>query len=108
DGIEASKSRGLTRVLSGLGITMVGDSIADLLAQEFLSMDSLAAAPEERLSQIEGLGPERARHIREYFQSELGRNIVADLAEMGVKMTEEKRFIAESTGLAGKTIVVTG
>jgi DNA ligase (NAD+) len=106
DGIEASKTRGLTRVLSGLGIPMVGDSVADLLAQKFLSMSVLAA--EEQLSQLEGVGPERARHVREYFQSELGRNLIADLAENGVKLTEEKRAVAESSGLAGKTVVVTG
>jgi DNA ligase (NAD+) len=108
DGIAASKTRGLTRVLSGLGIPMVGDSVADLLAQKFLSMDVLTAATEEHLSQIEGIGPERARHIREYFQSELGRNLVADLAELGVTLTEEKRAVAETSGLAGKTVVVTG
>jgi DNA ligase (NAD+) len=108
DGIAASKTRGLTRVLSGLGIPMVGDSVADLLAQEFLSIDALAGATEERLSQIEGLGPERARHIREYFQSEVGTGIIADLKEQGVNMTEEKRAVPVSSGLAGKTVVVTG
>ncbi|HEY2787627.1 MAG TPA: NAD-dependent DNA ligase LigA [Fimbriiglobus sp.] len=108
DGIAASKTRGLTRVLSGLGIPMVGDSIADLLAQEFLTMDALAESTEERLARIEGVGPERARHVREYFQSEVGKGVIADLKELGVKLTEEKRAVPVSSGIAGKTIVVTG
>ncbi len=106
DGIEASKDRGLTRVLSGLGINMVGDSVADLLAQEFLSMDAIAEASQERLAQIEGVGPERAKNIHDYFQSEVGKGVVADLTELGVKLTEEKRAVPVSSGLAGKTVVL--
>jgi DNA ligase (NAD+) len=111
DGIAASKDRGLTRVLAGLSIPHVADSMADILAQDFLAIDALMDASEERLNQVEGVGPERARAIREYFQTEAVRNMIADFKELGLKLTEERReapAAAGGGGLAGKTVVVTG
>lgn len=113
-GIAASKDRGLTRVLAGVGIPQVADSMADILAQEFLEIDALASADEDRLSRVEGVGPERAKAIREYFQSEPVQNMLADLKEVGLKLTEEKRDVGANAAavggisLAGKTFVVTG
>jgi DNA ligase (NAD+) len=114
DGVAASKDRGLARVLAGISVPMVADSMADILAQEFLSIDALADATEERLAQVEGVGPERAKAIHGYFQLEATRNMIADLKELGLKLTEEPRNVAATaaaTGgvsLAGKTLVVTG
>lgn len=112
--ISDSKDRGLARLLAGIGVPMVADSMADILAQEFLSIDKLAAADEERLSQVEGVGPERAKAIRGYFQLPAVRDMIEDFRELGLKLTEEPRDVtaaAESVGgvsLAGKTLVVTG
>jgi DNA ligase (NAD+) len=109
EGIEASKARGLSRLLAGLGVPMVADSMADELAQAFGDIDALMDATEERLSQVEGIGPERARRIHEYFQSPLGRQLIAEFRELGLKLTEEKRKApAGSADLTGKTVVVTG
>lgn len=112
EGFANSKERGLARVLSGLGIPMVADSMADILAQEFLNIEALAEASEERLAQIEGVGPERARAIREYFQLESTRSMIADFRELGLKLTEEPRAIATTVAgdnpIQGKTFVVTG
>jgi len=114
DGVAASKDRGLARVLAGMSVPMVADSMADILAQEFLSVDALADATEERLSQVEGVGPERAKAIHGYFRLESTRNMIADFKELGLKLTEEPRNVAAAaaaTGgvsLAGKTLVVTG
>jgi DNA ligase (NAD+) len=109
DGIAASKERGLGRLLAGLGIPMVADSMADELAQAFSDIDSLKDATEERLAQVEGIGPERARRIHEYFQSQAGRQLIAEFCELGLKLTEEKRAApAGSADLTGKTVVVTG
>jgi DNA ligase (NAD+) len=114
DGIAASKDRGLTRVLAGIGVPMVADSMADELAQAFLSMDALANADEERLSQVEGIGPERARAIREYFQLPATRDMIEDFKEIGLTLTEERRNVAREAAkvggvsLEGKTFVVTG
>jgi DNA ligase (NAD+) len=114
DGVVASKDRGLARLLSGIGVPMVADSMADELAQAFLSLDALADADEERLSQVEGIGPERAKAIHGYFQLPPTRDMIADFKEIGLKLTEEKRDVAKAAkavggvSLAGKTLVVTG
>jgi len=107
DGIEASKSRGLTRLLTGLGVRHVGEHVADLLAQAFGSIDEILAATAERFAQIAGIGPQRAATIRAFFQSVPGRALIEDLRSLGVKLTEERRA-APSGGLSGKTVVVTG
>jgi DNA ligase (NAD+) len=110
DGIEASKQRGLTRLLTGLGVRHVGDHVADLLAQEFGSIDELLAASEERLARVEGIGPRRAASIHNFFHSKAGEKVIDELRDLGVKFTEEKRAAPEATdsAIAGKTIVVTG
>jgi DNA ligase (NAD+) len=110
DGIEASKQRGLTRLLTGLGVRHVGDHVADLLAQEFGSIDELLAASEERLARVEGIGPRRAASIHNFFHSKAGEKVIDELRDLGVKLTEEKRAAPEATdsAIAGKTIVVTG
>jgi DNA ligase (NAD+) len=113
-GIAASKDRGLARLLAGIGVPMVADSMADILAQEFLSLDALAGASEDRLSQVEGVGPERAKAIRGYFQLPATRDMIEDFKELGLRLTEERRDVAAAAGavggvsLAGKTLVVTG
>jgi DNA ligase (NAD+) len=113
-GIAASKDRGLARLLSGMGVPMVADSMADELAQAFLSMDALKDASVERLSQVEGIGPERAKAIHGFFQQPSTRDMIEDFRELGLKLTEEPRNVAAAaaaTGgvsLAGKTLVVTG
>jgi DNA ligase (NAD+) len=110
DGIAASKGRGLARVLTGLGIRHVGETVGELLAWEFGDIDALVAASEERLAQVEGIGPERARTIHEYLHSAAGQKILAELKAEGVKMTEAPRPKPAAGGadLTGKTLVVTG
>jgi DNA ligase (NAD+) len=110
DHIAASKGRGLTRVLTGLGIRHVGDRNARLLAEEFGGIDKLLKAPEKRRARIPGLGPVVARSVYQFFHSEAGRKTVEELRGFGVKMTEEpaaKRAGAKGK-LAGRTLVVTG
>ncbi len=79
DGLTASKERGLARVLTGLGIRHVGEHAAELLADEFRSMDGLLEASEDQLSRIAGIGPVLAGAIHQFFQSTEGRKIVEDL-----------------------------
>ena len=110
DGIEASKGRGLSRLLAGLGIPHVGDSMADLLAQAFGNIDDLMNATEERLAAGQGHRPERARRIHAYFQSH-GR----PATDRGVAGARPEADGGEAQGarpaaadLTGKTFVVTG
>jgi DNA ligase (NAD+) len=110
DGIAASKDRGLTHVLTGLAIRHIGERNARLLAEEFGSVDELLDASEERLSQIEGIGPIVAESIHEFFSSAVGRKTIEQLKDAGVKLTEErkKKTAASGSPLAGKSVVVTG
>lgn len=110
EGIEASKSRGLARLLAGLAIAHVGETVADLLAQEFLSIDALMEASAERLSSINGVGPVMAEDIHAFFQNEANRQLIRDIRQLGVVLTEQPRKrVANAVGdLTGKTIVVTG
>jgi DNA ligase (NAD+) len=109
DRIEASKGRGLARVLTGLSIPHVGETVADLLAEEFGSIDALMNASQERLSQLKGIGPVLAESVYQYFQSPAGRKTVADLRAAGVKLTEQAKTAPKgASDLTGKTFVVTG
>jgi DNA ligase (NAD+) len=110
--IEASKARGLARLLAGLGIRHVGGRAADLLAEHFGDIDKIAAAAEEELSLVEGVGPVIAASVRGFFARPQASRIVAGLKAAGVKTTAERAARpapgAPGLPLAGKTIVVTG
>jgi DNA ligase (NAD+) len=109
DGIEASKGRGLARVLTGLAIPGVGDTVADLIADNLPSADELTEATEERLSSIKGIGPVLAKSVHDFCHSAEGRKTFAELKELGVKLTQDvKAKPAGGADLTGKTFVVTG
>ena len=108
DGIAASKSRGLARLLTGLGLKHVGENVADVLARKFISMKAFAQANEEELAAIEGIGPERAASIRGWFANKTNQDLIESLEKAGIKMDESVSVVAASSALAGKSIVVTG
>ncbi len=109
DGIDASKGRGLARVLTGLAIPGVGDTVADLIADNLPSADELMSASEERLNQIKGIGPVLAENVYDFCHSTAGRKTFQELKELGVKLTQDVRAKpAGATDLTGKTFVVTG
>jgi DNA ligase (NAD+) len=109
DGIDASKGRGLARVLTGLAIPGVGDTVAELVADELPGADELMSASEERLGEIKGIGPVLAKSIHDYCHSAAGRKAFGELAELGVKLTQDvKAKPAGGADLTGKTFVVTG
>jgi DNA ligase (NAD+) len=108
DGIAASKSRGLARLLTGLGLRHVGENVADVLARKFISMKAFSQANEEELAAIEGIGPERAASIRGWFANTTNQELIESLEKAGIKMDESVSVVAASSALAGKSIVVTG
>ena len=108
DGIAASKSRGLARLLTGLGLRHVGENVADVLARKFISMKAFAQANEDELAAIEGIGPERAASIRSWFANTTNLELIESLEKAGIKMDESVSTVAASSALAGKSIVVTG
>jgi DNA ligase (NAD+) len=104
--IEDSKRAGLARVLMGLGIRFVGERTAELLAQEFGSMDALMAATAEELERVEEVGPRISQAILEFFSTAANQTLVKSLKGAGVDMTAEKRQRTDQ--LAGLTFVLTG
>jgi len=107
NGIEASKSRGLKRLVASLSIYMVGDSMAELITQQFPTIEALIGASREQLMKVEGFGPTRAESLYNFFHSPEGEKLVKELRELGLKLTEDVKARAGSS-LTGKTVVVTG
>lgn len=107
-GIEASKGRPLSRLLAALNIRYVGISTAELLADHFRTMDSLAKATKDELREVEGIGPELARSIVHFFQTNEAQSVIERLKEVGVNMSQPERVVAVDSPLAGKTVVITG
>ena len=107
DGIEASKNRGLARLLNALAIRHVGARVAAVLAERFGSMDALMAASVEQLSETKEIGPIIAQSVYDYLHSKFGTETIEDLKSVGVKMKSTARA-GGSRALEGKTLVVTG
>jgi DNA ligase (NAD+) len=104
--IENSKQAGLARLLMGLGISFVGERTAELLAGEFGSMEALENATQEELERVQEVGPKVAASVHDFFQNEQNRALIKRLAELGLKMTAEKK--QRTTQLEGLTFVLTG
>jgi DNA ligase (NAD+) len=106
--VEASKQRPFGRVLFALGIPHVGDVNAQLLADEFGSIETLAHAAPEEIAAVEGVGPVIAEAVSSWFLDEEHAEVVRALAEAGVQLSGQRRERAVDGPLAGKVVVVTG
>jgi len=104
--ILGSKGRGLARLLFALGIRYVGENVARILAAEFGGMEKLAAATEEELAAIHGIGPRIAKGVALFFLQQENRRLIAALRQVGVKM--EEKSSAGPKPLLGRTFVLTG
>ncbi|MCC6970612.1 MAG: NAD-dependent DNA ligase LigA [Phycisphaerales bacterium] len=132
DGIDAAKSRGLARLLAGLGIRHVGDVTAKMLARQFPDLDSLLEADErllrpKSLSKKEaaelglpedpgeraetGLGKDTAPAVHAYLHSPQAKSLFNELRSLGVDVASHDYAASKSAAagpLAGKTFVITG
>jgi DNA ligase (NAD+) len=106
DEIEGSKKSGLARLLMGLGIRFVGERTAQLLAEEFGSIEAIERATAEELERVEEVGPRISQAILEFFAQPANRALIESLKTAGVRMTAEKK--PRSAHLAGLTFVLTG
>jgi DNA ligase (NAD+) len=106
--IANSRTRGLARLLNALGIRMVGERVAQILARRFGSMERLEASTADTLDEIRGLGPELARGIAAFFADESNRRVIDKLRRAGVVMTERDADADAPKPLAGKSFVLTG
>lgn len=104
--IAASRGRGLSRVLNGLGIRLVGEHVARVLAAHYGNLDRLAAASAEELGAIPGVGPTIAESVVKFFAEAGNRRTLRRLAGAGVAMVEPR--IARGGRLAGRSFVLTG
>jgi DNA ligase (NAD+) len=112
EAIETSKGNSLEKLLFGLGIRHVGAKAAKTLAQVFGSMNKLADASKEELMAINEIGDKMADSIVAYFEQEEARELMEELAAVGVNMEYKgaKPVSAEESDsiFAGKTVVLTG
>lgn len=107
--IASSKKQSLARLIIGLGIRGVGEVVAADLAQRFKSLDALMSATLEELQSIEGIGPNTAQAIVDWFRQPRNRELLAKLRSAGVWPVEEEIKQDEIKQVfAGKTFVVTG
>lgn len=106
--VEESKTRGLGRVLFGIGMRHVGANVAELLAQEFGSIQVLATAPVEKIAEIPGIGPKIAESVHEFFSIPENVAVIERLRQAGVMLEEEKPENELPQTLAGLTFVLTG
>ena len=106
--IEASKQRPFGRVLFALGIPHVGDVNAQLLADEFGSIEALADAAPEEIAAVEGVGPVIAEAVSSWFLDDEHAEVVQALAEAGAQMSGPRHERSADGPLAGKVVVVTG
>jgi DNA ligase (NAD+) len=106
--IDASRSRGLARLLNALSIRHVGETVALVLAARFKSIDALMAASFEDLNATEEIGPTIAKSVYDFLHSPQGTRVIDELRKAGLKMEADKTAEAISDVLSGKTVVVTG
>ncbi len=114
DAIEESKDRGFATVLGSLGIRHVGERTSEDVASRFSGIDELCAASVDDLMAIDEIGPAVATSLREYLDSDAGREMISRLKDAGVKFSRPAGQgtlfggMATDGPLAGKTGVVTG
>ena len=109
--IEASKGRGLDRLLFGLGIRHVGERGAGILAENFAGLDALievAKSKPDQLEELQEIGPVMAESLSRFFSEPRNLKIIEKLDAVGVLTERAHTEAAVSEVLAGKTIILTG
>jgi DNA ligase (NAD+) len=109
ESIEASKSRPLPKLVYAFGIRHVGARTADLISRHLQSLDDIMDADEERLMQIEDVGPETAKAIVMFFRQDCVRQMIDKLRNAGVEAALGAQAYQDQAGpLSGRTLVLTG
>ncbi|MDH4345763.1 MAG: NAD-dependent DNA ligase LigA, partial [Thermoleophilia bacterium] len=108
EAIARSREQPFSRVLFGLNIPKVGWVMARNLAADLGSVDALLAASQERLEQVDGIGPDRAELVAEWFADEENRTLVDELRVLGLTMTAGEAEQPREGRLTGQRYVITG
>ena len=106
--IEASKGQPFSRVLFGLNIPKIGWVLARNLARHFGSVDALVGASQEELERTEGIGPDRAELVAEWFAEDENVALVRELESLGLTMTAGEAERPVEGPLTGRQYVITG
>lgn len=108
DAIEASKQNPLERLVFALGIKMIGQRAAKLLAESFQDIYDLESADVERLITIPEIGEKMAISIIKFFEQDQNTKLIGRLAELGLNVKSIKKNIEEKEQFKDKTFVLTG
>ncbi len=108
ESIAASKQIPFPRVLFGLNIPDVGWVTAQNLARHFENVDRLLAAAQEEIEEVDGIGPDRAESIAEWFRDNRNRALVEELGELGLRFELGDEDRPKEGPLTGNTYVITG
>jgi DNA ligase (NAD+) len=106
--IDAARDRPLARLLTALGIPLVGGTVAGTLARRFRSMDRLMQATGDDLGAIDGIGPEIVGSLTAWFADEANRRLFDKLRRAGVRLDDPEPDVADTGLLEGVTVVLTG
>jgi DNA ligase (NAD+) len=105
---QSKKNFTFHRILAGLNVPQTGWVTARNLAAHFGSIDKLARASQEEIQEVEGIGPDRAEAIAEWFSDEENRKLVAELRELGLRFETGEELKPVEGPLSGQTYVITG
>jgi DNA ligase (NAD+) len=108
EAIAASRSIPFRRILFGLNIPDVGWVTAQNLARHFGSADRLMAATPEELVECEGIGPERAEAIADWFADEDNRRLIEELRALGLNLQADEGDRKKEGPLTGRQYAITG
>jgi DNA ligase (NAD+) len=110
DALAKSRSQPWARVLYGLGIPLIGSSNAQILSEEFPTVEALGAAPIATISSIFGIGEEIAQSVNQWFQLPENQQLIEGLRSAGLQLAGEGKASGPivETAITGKTFVVTG
>ncbi len=108
ESIQASKQVPFNRVLFGLNVPDVGWVTAVNLARHFENVDRLLAATQEDIQEVDGIGPDRAESIAEWFADDANRTLVEELRSLGLRFEVGDELKPVEGPLTGHTYVITG
>jgi DNA ligase (NAD+) len=103
--LERARRVPLPRLLFALGIHQVGEATARLLAERFASLEELERATLEELQEVDGIGPEVAASIHDFFQTPENHRTIHRMVEAGLQVERPR---AAAGPLAGKVFLFTG
>ncbi|MEA1899138.1 MAG: NAD-dependent DNA ligase LigA, partial [Bacteroidota bacterium] len=108
NGLSMSREVPFRRVLFAMGIRHVGETIAKILAREYLSMDALKIARFEDLVLVEEIGEKIAKSVVQYFSDPVNLELISRLAQHGIQMKSDKKTEIHSGSLNGLSFVISG